>query len=220
VASGRLEDNPIRADIEEGARMLGVHFILNVVLDLGGHVIGAVAGDVIAAHRRGVEMAARRCEIPIGEEADIVVVSAGGYPLDKDLYQAETALDRAQYAVREGGTIILVTECEEGFGHPLLEAWLREAQVPEDTVGRIQQGYVLGGHKAAAIARVLRKANVYLVSALPEPSVQACHLTPFQDLAAALEGALRVMGSAASVTVLPHGGSTLPVLSRSSARSV
>lgn len=211
AAAGRLEGNPVRADIEEGAAMLGVDFILNVVADGARHrIVGAVAGDVTAAHRRGCEIVAQRGIVPIERRADVVLVSAGGYPKDVNLYQAQKALDNAAYAVRDGGILILVAECPEGLGNRTFEAWMADADTPDELLERIQREFVLGGHKAAAIAAVLKRASVYLVSALPDELVRQCGMVPWGDLAEALDAAWIALGSEASLLVLPQGGSVLP----------
>ncbi len=212
ASAGRLEGNPVRGDIEEGVAMVGVDFILNVVLDGHHCIIGAVAGDVIVAHRRGCEIAAQRSTVTIPKQADIVLVGAGGYPSDVNLYQAQKALDNAQYSVRDGGLIILSAECSEGFGNQTFEAWMTSANSPEDVLGRIQQEFVIGGHKAAAIAAVLRRTTVYLVSAISPDSVRDCGLVPFSDLREAMQAAFDEVGQGADIIVMPNGGSILPVI--------
>jgi nickel-dependent lactate racemase len=221
ASAGRLAGNPVRADLEEGVAMLGVDFILNVVV--GGarpearhRIIGAVAGDVTAAHRRGCDMVAERGIVPIDRRADIVLVSAGGYPKDVNLYQAQKALDNAAYAVRDGGVLILVAECPEGLGNRTFEDWMTAMSSPDELLERIQQEFVLGGHKAAAVAAVLKRASVHLVSALPAELVRQCGMIPFDDPSTALEVALGQTGPGASVLVLPQGGSVLPVASTES----
>ena len=150
--------------------MVGVDFILNVVADGQHRIVGAVAGDPVAAHRQGCELVKERGILSIPRPADIVLASAGGTPKDLNLYQAQKALDNASYAVRDGGIIILAAECPEGLGNATFERWMREAKSPADLVARVQSRFELGGHKAAAIASVLLRASVFLVSVLPARS--------------------------------------------------
>lgn len=211
AVAGRIEGNPVRADIEAGASLLGIDFILNVIVEGHERIVGAVAGEVTAAHQEGCRMVAQRGVVKIPKKADIVLVSAGGYPKDVNLYQAQKALDNASHAVRPGGIIILVAECREGLGNRTFETWMREASSVDDVLARIQREFVLGGHKAAAIAAVLKQARVLLVSALPAETARCCYLEPFDDLESALQTALGAMGPAAGVIVMPQGGSVLPV---------
>lgn len=211
AAAGRLEGNPLRADLEEGVSLLGVDFILNVLVDGRHRIVGAVAGDVTAAHRRGCQMVAQRGIVEIEQRADLVLVSAGGYPKGLNLYQAQKALDNAAHAVRDGGILILAAECPEGLGNRTFERWMTESSSPDELLERIQQEFVLGGHKAAAIAAVLKRATVYLVSVLPDGLVRQCGMIPFDSVTAALDKALADLGADAKVLVLPQGGSLLPV---------
>lgn len=209
AAAGRLEGNPVRADIEEAVAMVGVDFILNVLVDGAHQVVAAVAGDVTEAHRKGCAWVAERGKAPVRERADIVLVSAGGYPKDVNLYQAQKALDNAFYAVREGGILILVAECTEGCGNRIFEEWMTQGDPPQRLLRRIQERFVLGGHKAAAVARVAVAAQVFFVS-------EAMAGTPlsgmrrFDNAQAALHAAFDELGPDARVLVLPEGASVLP----------
>jgi nickel-dependent lactate racemase len=104
----------------------------------------------------------------------------------------------------------LAAECPEGLGNATFEAWLSGAE-PDELLRRIQQEFVLGGHKAAAVAAVLCRAEVYLVSALSDDLVCRCGMAPFADLDSALAAALGRMGTRARVLALPQGGSILPL---------
>jgi nickel-dependent lactate racemase len=212
AAAGKLAGNPVRADLEEGVALLGVDFILNAVVDGHHRLTGAVAGHVEQAHRQGCALVVRRGSVAIPQLAEVVVVSAGGYPKDLNMYQAQKALDNAVHAVREGGVIVWVAECVEGLGGKTFESWLREVGQPDRVLERIQREFVLGGHKAAAIAAVLKKAAVYLVSGLDEEVLAGSGLVPFISLDEALKAALAQVGPQARVLSLPYGGSVLPVL--------
>ncbi len=210
--AGHLEGNPVRTDIEDGVARVGVDFILNVIVDGRHRLVEVVAGEVTAAHRHGCRLVKQRGTVPIPEQADIVLVSAGGYPKDVNLYQAQKALDNAIYAVRPGGIVILVAECREGLGNQTFEAWMGAAQSPDDLLKRIQEEFVLGGHKAAAIGMAMKRASIYLVSALPADFAQTMGFYPFDSLDKALQTALSQAGKGATVAVLPEGGSVLPIV--------
>ena len=210
ACAGKIHDNPVREDIEEAAKMVGVDFILNVVLDENKQIIHAVAGDVTEAHRAGCAFVDRLYATGIQRRADIVVVSQGGAPKDINLYQTQKALDNAKHAVRDGGVIILVGACQEGLGERVFEKWMTSAATPGDMIERIRTDFQLGGHKAAAIAMVLKRADIYLVSRMEADFVKSIHLEPFATAQAALDRATERLGPNASVIVMPYGGSKLP----------
>jgi len=210
--TGNLDGNPVRADLEEAGALIGVHFILNVILDEASQIVNAVAGDPIQAHRQGcvaLDAFGRAC---LNCPADVVVVSAGGFPRDINLYQAQKALENARHIVRPGGVIILVAECPEGAGHRVFQEWMRDPGGPDAIIARISRQFVLGGHKAAAVAMAMKQAAVYLVSSLSPEDATCMGFRPFSDLNTAFQAALAQGGPGATVIVMPEGGSVLPTV--------
>lgn len=209
--SGNME-SPVRLDLEEACRMVGLDFIVNVVLDEEKRVVYSACGDFVAAQRRACAELDRLYGCELHEKADIVVVSQGGAPKDLNLYQLQKALDNAKHPVRDGGIIILVGSCAEGLGQPTFAEWMHEAQKPQDVVDHLHREFRLGGHKAAAIAQIECRASVYLVSDLPDEVARDCFMTPFPTVQKALDAAFARLGDDARVLVMPHGGSTLPLM--------
>lgn len=210
--AGALETNPLRLDIEEAGAMLGIDFILNVVLSEHKEVLRAVAGDPVKAHRVGCAFLDSLYRKELTEPADIVIVSQGGAPKDLNLYQTQKALDNAKHAVRDGGVIILIGSCREGLGEETFEEWMTTAPTPKSLIERIQKEFRLGGHKAAAIAMVLERAEVDLVSDLDDDFVRSLFLVPQPSAQAALEHAFQKLGPDARVLSMPYGGATLPTI--------
>jgi nickel-dependent lactate racemase len=163
---GRAE-NPIRASIDALARRAGLDFIVNVILDQGDRIVGAVAGDMVAAHRAGCRIAERAFGVTVPSKYDIVI--ADSHPFDIEFWQANKALDTAGQVVSEGGVVILVSPCREGlsrshareirrFGYPPLA---RIKQLVES--GQIKHR-VVGVHMAQVSAVATEKARLILVS--------------------------------------------------------
>lgn len=210
--AGKLEGNPVREDLEEAADICGVDFILNVVLGEHKEILRAAAGGVRSAHRELCGFLDTIYLKPLPEPADIVIVSQGGAPKDLNLYQTQKALDNARHAVRQGGIIILVGSCREGLGERVFEQWMTASPSPEAMIERIGRDFQLGGHKAAAIAMTLQKADIYLVSELSDDFVRSVFLTPMPSAETALKAAFAKLGRDAKVLAMPFGGSTLPTI--------
>lgn len=208
--AGVLESNPVRQDMDELHSIVPLHFIVNVILDASHNVISAVAGHPIHAHKHGCSIVKYLRQKEINQLADIVIVSAGGYPKDINLYQAQKALDSAVNAVKQDGIVILIAECKEGFGNLNFESWLLSKthdQIKEDIVNQ----FVVGGHKAAALVKALEKTQIWLVSSLPKDKVYQCKMRPFDSVETAIQQAFETKGSGALVTSIPDGTSVYPV---------
>ena len=210
ACAGALETNPLRMDIEEAGSICGIDFILNVVLSEHKEILRAVAGHPVKAHRAGCAFLDTLYLKELPRAADIVLVSQGGAPKDLNLYQTQKALDNARHAVNPGGVIVLIGSCKEGLGERVFEEWMTKSSSPGAMIERIGRDFQLGGHKAAAIAMTLQKADIYLVSDLEPNFVRSIFLTPQPSAQEALDAAFAKLGADATVLAMPYGGSTLP----------
>jgi len=208
-ASTGMIDSPIRQDIEEAAGYLGVDFLLNVVLNSRKEIVYATAGHVVNAHRMGVKQVDSMYKIEV-EPADVVIVSAGGHPKDINLFQAHKALENAKNAAVDGGSIILVAACEEGFGNAVYEHWNNESKTPDDAIMRFKRSFEFGGHKTALIAQLSKKYDLYLVSNLADEDAKNAFFIAAKGVQEVLDEILSVKPDA-RVHVMPFGGLTLAV---------
>lgn len=110
-----IESNPMRLDLEEGARKLKAPvFIINAVLNSSLQPVAVVAGDPIAAHRAGAKISAGIYGVPVPATADVLI--AGSHPMDQDLRQGVKALANTVRAVRPGGVMLTMVRADEGVG--------------------------------------------------------------------------------------------------------
>lgn len=198
-------DSPVREDLEEAAEMLGIDFILNVVLNDKKDLVFAAAGHYIDAHRAGADFLDKNLKKKV-EPADILIVSPGGWPKDINIFQSHKALEHSKNAVKKGGSIILVAECKEGYGNRVFEEWLENDR--DKVIERFRSGFVMGGHKAALIAALSKKADLYLVSSLTEDMVRKAYFVP-ASLEQALHRSLQRQKEIGRITVIPYGVATL-----------
>ncbi|MDR1160035.1 MAG: nickel-dependent lactate racemase [Syntrophomonadaceae bacterium] len=202
--TGNYKDNPVNDIMLEAAGKAGMDFILNVVMLSKDQIGLAVAGDFRQAWKKAVAFCEEQNVITIEEPADIVIASAGGYPKDISMYQAQKSLDAALAAVKKNGTVVLLAECGEGLGEAAFMRWIDEAVSPEDIKRRFYQHFELGGHKAFAICKALEHCQVILVSKLGKALTEKMFMEAETDLQAAYEKALRRQGELASVYIMPE----------------
>ena len=209
---GRLDGNPVYEDQIEGTEMCRPSFLLNVVLNEKKEFLRIFAGDYITAHRRGCEFVASIYGTELAEPADLVIASCGGYPKDINVYQLQKTMDNAVQAVREGGVIILVGECSEGTGSETYEQWMRAYKTPAAIEAKVRQDFVIGGHKAYAVTRLMKKAQFILVSSLDDELVRTLLFTPAATMEDALAMAFAKLGAAPRVILMPQGSLTVPAV--------
>jgi nickel-dependent lactate racemase len=209
---GLLDGNPAHEDLLEACRMIAPDFLVNLVLSPQGGLIRVMAGHFDLAHREGCREVDRMLAAEIDQPYDVVVASAGGFPLDIDLRQAHKGLENACRALRPGGSILFYAECPNGAGIKSFEDYVRLYRDDVEMRAALEQNFVVGGHKAYWIARLGRLYDVHLVSALDPEFVRRCHFQPVapSEHAAALERLLAKAGPGARVAAIPHAGFTLP----------
>ncbi len=209
--TGVLEGNPVHEDMNEAARLAKVDFMLNVVINKEGEIAKAFAGDVEEAFHEGVKFVDEMYRIPVDRRADIVVVSPGGHPADMNLFQAYKGVDNALEVVKRGGVIILVAECPEGHGNQTFYDWMNKFKDSKAVERQIKRNLVMGGHKAYYLMKALQKAQIILVSSMPNYYVaNAFKLKTARAVNDALHEAFRVAGRKAKVWTMPYGNYTLP----------
>lgn len=210
--TGNLEDNPVHQDMTEAAKLAKVDFIVNVVQNKKGEIVKAFAGDLEEAFLEAVKLVNEMYRIIVERRAEILVVSAGGYPADMNLYQAYKALDNAVDAVKRGGVIILVAECLEGHGNQVFYDWMTRLGDLKNVEREIRRNFVMGGHKAYYLLKALQNHQIILVSSLPDYyATSIFKLKTARAVNDALTEALKIAGSASRVWAMPQGSYTLPV---------
>jgi nickel-dependent lactate racemase len=210
--TGNLDDNPVHQDMTEAAGLAKVDFIVNVVENKKGEIVKAFAGDLKQAFLEAAKLVDEMYRVTVDRRADIIVVSAGGYPADMNLYQAYKALDNALDAVKRGGVIILVAECPEGHGNQVFYDWMTRLGELKNVEREIKRNFVLGGHKAYYLLKALQNHQIILVSSLPDYyATSIFKLKTARAVNDAFAEALKIAGSASRVWAMPQGSNTLPV---------
>lgn len=165
VGLGRTEGNPFREQLEEAARLAKLDFIINVVLTATKKIAYIVAGDVVAAHRAGVEFAHRRMQVNVKQQADVVIASPGGSPRDGEFWQTEgKCLGPVADVVKDGGIVIAVAQCLKGVGNDEFAQYLSSMDYSEMKEALETGPFSMALAKAYKFAKLAEKATVYLVT--------------------------------------------------------
>lgn len=162
--TGVLDGNPLSEDAEEAARRLPLHWITYSVVGAEDQVVEVISGDPFKAHRIACE---KSREIYICEKrpAEIVISSPGGFPYDCDLVQGKKGIIPAMETVRPKGAILLLAECQEGWGaETTFREWLTGFS-PEEVMKRVKdrEAFTLGAHGAYLFAKPLVEKGVKVI---------------------------------------------------------
>lgn len=217
---GKTKDNPVYEDQMEGVALWknamekrGTKvFLFNAILDADHRFLKMFAGDYVKAHQEACKFVDEVYGVKIDTQADVVIVSCGGYPKDINVYQMQKTMDNAALAVREGGVVVLLAECEEGSGSKVLEETFRRLKTPEAIEAELAGHFVIGANKAYAVSRLMTHAKFILVTTLDRTLAKDMLFTAAVDsVEEALKEAESIVGKEYSVILMPTGSLTVPL---------
>ena len=213
-----LEGNPVHEDLEEALK-IGITgksiYSIQMVLDKDHNVGFAAAGALEETFRKAVAVAERQFVLDIDRPYEVVVTVAP-HPMDCNLYQTNKAIQSGAAAVKDGGILIVVSECPFGLGeNQTLYDMLSEATSPSDALRRVNlEEYRLGIQQPTRVAAILQRSEIWAVTSLPEDKVSAMFMRPFADVQSAVDAALIAQGPDAQVLFLTEASITVPRVRR------
>ena len=211
-----LTGNPVHEDMMDAIKTVKQEiFSIMTVLDKHHNVYATCAGHIHDSFHAAIDKANEVFAAPLQEKADIVV-SVVKFPQDIDLYQAQKGIDNAKLALKKNGIMILVAKCRDNIGGKAFADLLGSCDTPKAALDKIEQGYVLGYHKAAKMAEIGLWAQMWAVTDVAPEVISKLFITPFSDLQTAIDKALEEKGRDASVLFLMDGGLTVPLVRKES----
>ena len=209
-----VAENPMRLRMEEAARMVGLNYIVNVVYDVRLRIVGCFTGDVVEAHREGSKCSRRVYAVPLPTRADIVLIDS--HSADRDLWQSAKGPYAGTMAVKDRGSLILVSPNPEGVAgnhRNLLEIGYKPHA---EIVALVQQGKVddlIGAAILADVCQIVDKTDCIMVSpGVKRHEAERLGFRYADSAQRALAMALERQGPDASIAVLRYGGHILPIV--------
>lgn len=214
--SGCLQGNRIHEDMVEGARRVGLSFIVNVVCNGSKETVAAFAGDFEQAHLAGVSFLNGLCRMQVEEEAGIVITGNGGFPLDQNIYQAVKGISTADIICRRGGVIIMAAASVDGHGgdefYHTFTSGKNADEILQDILNVPQDETRPDQWQSQILARAMVRHPVILISTQPHELVQKMGIIPADDISQAIGMADELLGRKEKIVVIPDGVGCIPAL--------
>ncbi len=222
ATEGSFPDNPLHRELLEIAALARHDFMVDVALRDDRSIAAVFAGEPVAAHSRGVEFVRGSTLAQIDQPADAVITSSGGYPLDLTFYQAVKGLTAASHVVKEGGEMLLLAACEEGFGSPEFRKLMQSVSSYELLLAQLTRKPVeIDQWQAEKLAMVAKKAQLsYCVPGLSGEERKHLWGPAYQEPQEAVNAMLQRLGPGSKVVVIPEGPYVFTQLAVASAVTV
>ena len=207
VGCGVLIGNPVHEDMMEAAEMVAPVFGINLVVDGNGDHIALPCGDWAKAWEESCRLVDQYNGVPIAEKYDAVVTACGGFPKDINLYQSSKTMINAYQAIREGGTLVFISECREGGGPAAFFDWAKY-QRNGTLDAELRKNFTIAGYVFYACVEIASHTDFHILSSIPAETVAPLHMHGHAD---AQEIQRLLDFGDKSVAVMPHGSSTVPI---------
>jgi len=219
-----VPENPMRLRMEEAARIAGLKYIVNVVYDVSRDhkIVGCFTGDVVKAHREGCLCSREVYAVHMPTRCQILIIDS--HSADRDFWQSAKGPYAGTMAVRDGGSLILVSPNPEGVASNhknLLEIGYR----PQAEIVKIAQSGkakdLVGLAILSDVCQIVDKTDCIMVS--PGIKLDEAKKIGFRyakNAQEALSMAFEKQGKDASVAVLRFGGHVLPVVDDEAAERI
>ncbi|MDF2880547.1 MAG: hypothetical protein K0R54_1104 [Clostridiaceae bacterium] len=206
---GNLIGNPIHMDMMEACSMVQPSFLFNVITDSNGKISAAVAGNFEKAFEKGCEIVKENYGVEINDLADEIIISAGGYPKDIDLYQASKALSNAKEAVKKGGKIVLFAKCVEGIGNKEMKEIINNFENNLEREDELRRSFTIAKFTAYLICKIAEEYNVILISDICSETVNKANINVIKDNEEI--SALFKNKNTQKIYIMPNGSNILPI---------
>ena len=223
AANAILEGNPCHDEASSVARLAGVDYSLNVVLDGRKRLIAAYAGEIEASHNKACSFVRKHACPTVQNEADAVITGCGGYPLDATYYQCVKGIVGAMPAVKPGGKIIAAGFCREHMGsRKYRDIMFTHAHDCDGFLAHINKSTLVEKDQwelqmqIRAIDKVGTEGLVFLSSGLDEEEVKHISAVSINKESRLVKAALqdivdRLASEGKSIAVIPEGPYCTPL---------
>ena len=211
---GIIKNNPVYNDADEVLKMKQIRpdFMINVCINQE-HQITKIFSGSHRIYNELVQYQEKICFHPISELYDVVITGNGGYPLDRNLYQAVKSMAIGEMAVKKGGTIISVNECRDGIGLPSFEKQINIELAPDEIHKSILEGNLNATDQwqTQILTRILSKADIYVISSIEPEKLGNIGLKYSPNIEDAISQCIEKYGPKMRILILPDGPKILPV---------
>lgn len=211
--TGEFDNNPCRLDVEEIGEMIKVDLALNAILSPDKTIVHSLFGSPQEVIHAGIPLSRDICQVPVDKKYDLVIASAGGYPKDINLYQAQKAYTNAASITNDGGCIVLIAECIEGAGSNPYLSFMQDVSTPDEALEKFSKiEFQIGPHKAFQLARQAKRIHLYLLSSMSTDLVTSLFLTSV-NMAGLQLMIEKAEHDSSTVALMPNAVTTIPLLS-------
>jgi nickel-dependent lactate racemase len=191
--SGVLDGNPLAEDLFEINNVLPPQLSIHGILDSHGKVCQLLVGSTYHDFLNACSKHDACFKSHSDALFDCVIASSGGYPKDINFIQTHKSVHNAASFVKDGGTLIILSECRDGVGTNTFLPLFKEGGW-EKVFEKLAKKYEGNGGTALAMMAKTKRITIYMI-------------TGFDEETCTLIGVRKIDSSQANSLILKEKGS-------------
>ncbi|MFW6375876.1 MAG: nickel-dependent lactate racemase [Thermoplasmatota archaeon] len=188
-----LKENPMNLDAVEAAEMIKDYLDSDITsinsVSTSEKVYKVSAGDFFDTFESLIDRSKEIFTTEVSKKADIVIARTAA-PGTKNLYQSFKSFENCKHICKDGGVLIMVSECYEGIGPRTFYDLLSSSENPDEIIEEVYDDYPFGGHKATNILEFLENHSITIVSGLDKEIIENCFCDHCKSVEEAVETAV------------------------------
>lgn len=184
ASTANLKNNPVHQDILEAlmiARRGKTFFSINTILDEKNRIIDLTCGDIFMSHLEACNRLMEKTTIKVDKKYKNVIVSAGGFPKDINMVQAQKSIDRVRNIVEIGGNIFFFAECIDGYGESHFQKFF-DIKNSSEMFDSLLLDYQINRQTAYNLRKITEDFNCYLFSSFSKEDTERMGFIKLQNI--------------------------------------
>lgn len=164
---GQLNGNPLAEDLKEIDDFIPEKISIHGIMNASGKVCQLKIGKTYANFEDVCRIHDSYYRHNSAELYDLVIASSGGYPKDINFIQAHKSVHHAAAFVKDGGKLIILSECIDKIGSNYFMKYL-EAGSFEAAFNMLADNYEGNGGTALSMMTKAKRIQIYMLTSLDE----------------------------------------------------
>lgn len=162
---GVLDGNPLAEDLKEIDQLFPPKISIHGIMNASGKVCKLLVGDSYDDFLNACKLHDSYYRYNKNEQFDMVIASSGGYPKDINFIQAHKSVHHSAAFVKDGGTLIILSECRDKIGSAYFMKYL-EAGSFDAAFSILAENYEGNGGTALSMMLKTKRIKIYMVTSL------------------------------------------------------
>ena len=185
----RLKGNPVAEDLDRLIAMVKLPVLLSIQVVAGRRqkIIDCFAGPLRNSFEDAVSVAEQVYSFECSRQFDLVIAEMRP-PLDRNLYQLQKAIENTAATVRDGGTLLAVSECREGIGNKEFYELATQLKNEDMVLSHSEaDNPPLGIHKLSRIVQLAKRINIRALSGIKNEILEQVFIEPAVSIEAEIQ---------------------------------